>query len=74
MINQGFFYFRVSKEVIDHMLGWNIPVEHQDLVHDHWRTFPAVSKFWHYGMALIYAALMITSLIGNGIVIWIFST
>nr|QBP79227.1 blue wavelength sensitive opsin (B) isoform B [Biston betularia] len=64
----------VSKEVLDHMLGWNIPEEHQDLVHEHWRNFPAVSKYWHYCLALIYTMLMVTSLTGNGIVIWIFST
>lgn len=65
---------RVSNEVLEHMLGWNIPEEHQDLVHEHWRNFPAVSKYWHYCLALIYTMLMVTSLTGNGIVIWIFGT
>nr|ADN96745.1 blue-sensitive visual pigment [Dryas iulia] len=64
----------VSQEVVEHMLGWNIPEEHQDLVHEHWRNFPAVSKYWHFGLALIYTGLMIASISGNGIVIWIFST
>lgn len=64
----------VSQEVVEHMLGWNIPEEHQDLVHEHWRNFPAVSKYWHYGLAFIYTILMLASLSGNGIVIWIFST
>uniref|UniRef100_A0AAU8BD76 Short wavelength-sensitive opsin n=1 Tax=Conopomorpha sinensis TaxID=940481 RepID=A0AAU8BD76_9NEOP len=64
----------VSKEVVEHMLGWNIPDDHQELVHEHWRAFPAVSKFWHYGLALIYMGLMFSSLVGNGIVVWIFST
>ncbi|CAH0729531.1 unnamed protein product, partial [Brenthis ino] len=64
----------VSQEVVQHMLGWNIPEEHQDFVHDHWRNYPAVSKYWHIGLALIYAILMIASISGNGIVIWIFST
>ncbi|KAI8426400.1 hypothetical protein MSG28_005247 [Choristoneura fumiferana] len=64
----------VAKEVEEHMLGWNIPEEHQDMVHEHWRNFPAVSKYWHYCLALIYTILMITSLTGNGIVIWIFGT
>lgn len=69
-----FFFPRVAKEVEEHMLGWNIPEEHQDMVHEHWRNFPAVSKYWHYCLALIYTMLMITSLTGNGIVIWIFGT
>ncbi|CAH2091414.1 unnamed protein product [Euphydryas editha] len=64
----------VSQEVVEHMLGWNIPEEHQDLVHEYWRNFPAVSKYWHFGLACIYSILMLTSLSGNGMVIWIFST
>nr|BAP11264.1 B-sensitive opsin [Graphium sarpedon] len=64
----------VSSEMVEHMMGWNIPEEHRDMVHEHWRNFPAVSKYYHLVLALIYTMLMITSLIGNGIVIWIFST
>lgn len=71
---KSFYFPRVAKEVEEHMLGWNIPEEHQDMVHEHWRNFPAVSKYWHYCLALIYTMLMITSLTGNGIVIWIFGT
>nr|ABY84502.1 blue-sensitive rhodopsin [Limenitis weidemeyerii] len=64
----------VSKEVVQNMLGWNIPEEHQELVHEHWRNFPAVNKYWHICLALIYTILMVASVSGNGIVIWIFST
>ncbi|XP_072947405.1 opsin-3 [Epargyreus clarus] len=64
----------VAEEIEEHMLGWNIPEEHQDLVHEHWRSFPAVNKFWHFGLAFIYTILMIMSTLGNGIVVWIFST
>lgn len=64
----------VSQEVVEHMLGWNIPEEHQGLVHEHWRNFPVVSKYWHFSLAFIYTILMTASLLGNGIVIWIFST
>nr|AAD34223.1 rhodopsin [Papilio glaucus] len=64
----------VSSEIVEHMMGWNIPEEHQAMVHAHWRSFPAVSKYYHFILALIYTMLMVTSLIGNGIVIWIFST
>ncbi|XP_014211370.1 opsin, blue-sensitive [Copidosoma floridanum] len=55
-------------------LGWNHPPEHLDLVHPHWRSFPAIGKFWHIGMALIYSILLIVSLVGNGCVVYIFST
>nr|ADN96746.1 blue-sensitive visual pigment [Eueides vibilia] len=64
----------VNQEVVEHMLGWNIPEEHQDLVHEHWRNFPAVSKYAHLVLALIYTFLLLASISGNGIVIWIFST
>ncbi|XP_045495792.1 opsin-3-like [Colias croceus] len=64
----------VSDEVQQNMLGWNVPSEYQDLVHDHWRNFAAIDKFWHYCLALIYMILWISSVCGNGIVVWIFST
>nr|BAP11278.1 B-sensitive opsin [Pachliopta aristolochiae] len=64
----------VSSEIVDHMMGWNVPREHQGMVHEHWRNFPAVNKYYHLVLALIYTMLMVTSLVGNGIVIWIFST
>nr|BAM95291.1 B-sensitive opsin [Leptidea amurensis] len=64
----------VSQEITEHMLGWNVPAEHQDMVHDHWRNFPDVSKYWHYCLALIYTMLCVLSISGNGIVVWIFST
>ncbi|XP_054009056.1 opsin, blue-sensitive [Hylaeus anthracinus] len=55
-------------------LGWNVPPEHADLIHPHWRGFPAPGKYWHLGMALIYTLLLMMSFVGNGCVIWIFST
>ncbi|XP_038216351.1 opsin-3-like [Zerene cesonia] len=67
-------YKMVSHEIQKHMLGWNIPAEHQHLVHEHWRQFPDVDKSSHYLLALIYTILTISSVTGNGLVIWIFST
>nr|BAJ22052.1 B-sensitive opsin [Parnassius glacialis] len=64
----------VSSEIVEHMLGWNIPEEHQEMVHEHWRNYPAVNKYWHFCLGFIYSLLMILSLVGNGTVIWIFST
>lgn len=66
--------YRVSSEIVEHMMGWNIPEEHRYMIHEHWRSFPAVNKYYHLILALIYTILMLTSLTGNGIVIWIFST
>jgi len=58
----------------EHFLGWNFPPEHADLVHPHWRVFLAPGRLWHVALAFIYLLLLMLSLLGNGIVIWIFST
>ncbi|XP_011878302.1 PREDICTED: opsin, blue-sensitive [Vollenhovia emeryi] len=58
----------------ERFLGWNFPAEHADLVHPHWRAFLAPGRLWHVALALIYLLLLMLSLLGNGIVIWIFST
>uniref|UniRef100_A0A336LM83 CSON004889 protein n=1 Tax=Culicoides sonorensis TaxID=179676 RepID=A0A336LM83_CULSO len=56
------------------LLGWNLPAEEQDLVHPHWRQFEAPPYFAHLLLALLYFILMICSTVGNGLVLWIFST
>ncbi|XP_012060728.1 PREDICTED: opsin, blue-sensitive-like [Atta cephalotes] len=61
-------------QLVQHFLGWNFPPEHADLVHPHWRVFLAPGRLWHVALALIYFLLLMLSLLGNGIVIWIFST
>lgn len=58
----------------ERLLGWNIPPEHSELVHPHWRGFLAPGKYWHIGLALLYFMLMILSAVGNGCVVWIFTT
>uniref|UniRef100_A0A336LIH5 CSON004890 protein n=1 Tax=Culicoides sonorensis TaxID=179676 RepID=A0A336LIH5_CULSO len=56
------------------LLGWNLPPEEQHLVHPHWKGYQAPPFYMHLLLALIYFILMVTSTIGNGLVIWIFST
>ncbi|XP_033210608.1 opsin, blue-sensitive-like [Belonocnema kinseyi] len=58
----------------EHLLGWNIPPEHLEMVHPHWRGFLAPAKYWHISLAIIYFMLMVLSAVGNGCVIWIFTT
>ncbi|XP_031832874.1 rhodopsin 5 [Nomia melanderi] len=58
----------------ERFLGWNVPPDHSELVHPHWRGFMAPGKFWHMGLALIYTMMFMMSIVGNGCVIWIFST
>ena len=56
------------------LLGWNLPQEDLSLLHTHWQQFEAPPFYYHLLLALVYFFLMIASLIGNGIVVWIFST
>lgn len=56
------------------MLGWNLPIDELDLVHPHWRQFEAPPYFMHLLLALFYFILMVVSMIGNGMVLWIFTT
>lgn len=67
------FPMALSSE-IPKMLGWNLPPEQQHLVHAHWKDFPAPPYYMHLLLAMIYFFLMNVSLIGNGIVVWIFTT
>ena len=69
-----FFKSRHIQHMQEHLLGWNIPPEHSDMVHPHWRGFLAPAKYWHIGLALVYFMLMVLSLVGNGCVVWIFTT
>lgn len=55
-------------------LGYNLPLEEMFLVHPHWLEYQAPPYFLHILLAMIYIILMVTSITGNGIVIWIFST
>lgn len=56
------------------ILGWNLPQEDLNLLHPHWQQFEAPPFYYHLMLALIYFFLMIASTVGNGIVVWIFST
>ncbi|XP_063698456.1 opsin-3-like [Culicoides brevitarsis] len=56
------------------LLGWNLPVEEQELVHAHWRQFEAPPYYAHLLLALLYFILMVCSTTGNGLVLWIFSS
>jgi hypothetical protein len=56
------------------MLGWNLPREHMGLLHPHWQKFEAPPFFAHLLLAVVYFALMMVSALGNGLVIYVFST
>ncbi|CAG9798104.1 unnamed protein product [Chironomus riparius] len=56
------------------LLGWNLPTEDIHLLIPHWQAFEAPPFYYHLLLALVYFVLMVISTVGNGIVIWIFST
>ncbi|XP_071532849.1 opsin, ultraviolet-sensitive-like [Panulirus ornatus] len=54
------------------MLGWNTPPEYMEYVHPFWKTFEAPNPFLHYMLGVFYIIFMFGSLVGNGVVIWVF--
>nr|QWV42691.1 ultraviolet sensitive opsin [Epicauta chinensis] len=63
-------------DIIDnrHKLGWNVPPE--ELVHipTHWLAYPEPEASMHFLLGLIYIGFFLMSTLGNGLVIWIFTT
>lgn len=56
------------------MLGWNLEEDELGLLHPHWQAYEAPPFYYHLLLGIIYFFLMCTSALGNGIVIWIFTT
>ncbi|XP_059470042.1 opsin, ultraviolet-sensitive-like [Neocloeon triangulifer] len=54
------------------MMAWDVPLNAIDEIPKHWLTFPAPESYLHQIIAVIYVFFMIFSLVGNGMVIWIF--
>ncbi|XP_073821216.1 opsin Rh5-like [Musca autumnalis] len=55
-------------------LGWHYPMEYQHLIHEHWRSFPAPQIYYQAFLFMAFVAMLLCSLFGNGLVLWIFST
>ncbi|KAK8741698.1 hypothetical protein OTU49_002348 [Cherax quadricarinatus] len=56
------------------MLGWNTPQDYLDYVHPYWTTFHAPNPFLHYMLGVFYIFFMVAALLGNGVVIWVFTS
>lgn len=56
------------------MLGWNVPPEHIPYIPTHWLTYPEPDPLVNYGLGLLYCFFFFFSMMGNGIVIYIFIT
>ncbi|GJQ70896.1 Rh3 [Trypoxylus dichotomus] len=55
------------------MLGWNVPPEELIHIPEHWLVYPEPEASIHYLLAIVYMGFFMMSLIGNGLVMWIFS-
>nr|ALH22343.1 UV-sensitive opsin [Ellychnia sp. GJM-2015]APY20601.1 ultraviolet sensitive opsin [Ellychnia sp. CRS-2017] len=56
------------------LLGWNVP--QSELIHIpvHWLSYQEPEASIHYLLGLVYIFMLTMGVIGNGLVIWIFST
>ncbi|XP_013117651.2 opsin Rh5 [Stomoxys calcitrans] len=55
-------------------LGWNYPMEYQHMIHQHWRSFPVPQIYYQAFLFIGFVAMLLCSLFGNCLVLWIFST
>ncbi|XP_050524580.1 opsin, ultraviolet-sensitive [Daktulosphaira vitifoliae] len=53
-------------------LGWMLPPEELVNVPEHWLSYEDINPYYHIGLVFIWIFLMVFSLIGNGLVLWIF--
>ncbi|XP_017780168.1 PREDICTED: opsin, ultraviolet-sensitive-like [Nicrophorus vespilloides] len=55
------------------MLGWNVPPEELIYIPEHWLSYPEPEASLHLLLGILYVGFFFIALIGNGLVIWIFS-
>lgn len=67
------FNHRVGGEEI-RLLGWNVPAHELHTIPDYWLTYPEPPASLHYLLGMLYVAFTFVALIGNGLVIWVFSS
>lgn len=55
-------------------LGWNVAPEDIHHIPEHWLKYPEPEASLHYLLGLLYIAFTVFALVGNGLVIWVFSS
>nr|APY20644.1 ultraviolet sensitive opsin [Paussus spinicoxis] len=65
---------RVGLNEGQHLLGWNVPASELKHIPEHWLKYEEPEASVHYLLALLYCGFFVVACLGNGIVIWIFST
>lgn len=74
-----FLYFSHNLRISDNggpgqrLLAWNVP--QSELIHipEHWLTYPEPEMSLHLLLGLLYIFFFVMALIGNGLVLWVFS-
>nr|ALB48853.1 UV opsin [Photinus indictus] len=56
------------------LLGWNVPPSELIHIPVHWLSYPEPEASIHYLLGLLYIFMLTMGIVGNGLVIWIFST
>lgn len=56
------------------LLGWNVPPEELATIPEHWLSQPEPNVSIHYLLGTLYIAFTFVSLIGNGLVLWVFTS
>lgn len=65
--------FRVAESGV-HMLAWNVPPSELIHIPEHWLKYPEPAASVHYLLAIVYIGFFVASLVGNGLVMWVFSS
>lgn len=70
--NLMLFINRIAPQEI-HLLGWNVPPEELGTIPEHWLTQYEPNASLHFLLGTLYIAFMFVALIGNGLVLWVFT-
>lgn len=68
------YQFRSTGEKAVNLLGWNVPNEEIGSIPTHWLSYPEPNVSLHYLLGTLYIAFMFVALIGNGLVLWVFTS
>ncbi|XP_055300002.1 opsin, ultraviolet-sensitive-like [Sitodiplosis mosellana] len=56
------------------LLGWNVPPDQLSTIPEHWLSQPEPNASVHYLLGTLYIAFFFVAIIGNGLVLWIFTS
>lgn len=67
------FIFNRMSSADPKMLGWNVDAADMEYIPEHWLQYEEPKASIHYLLGLLYFFFMVIALVGNGMVIWVFS-